>query len=314
MRKAACKAFTLVELLVVIAIIGILIGLLLPAVQAAREAARRTQCSNNLKQIGLGLHSYHDVYKILPKGSHWRGLDMTKNKGPAPLHILPYIEQVAMFEAFDLSDTAPSTNNQTFPGGIMIGTTEVSTFLCPSNPRKKNGNIALHHYAASSGPTSDNTSGTCSCSLDFNSFATHSINNIKVASSTYAGPFYRRADSNATRFNEVLDGLSNTILFGEVRPECSIHHDQGWTRNNNGQGLTGTIVPINFDSCSVDPAADGCNRPCNWRTELGFKSLHPGGCQFVFGDGNVRFINQTISHPTYQLLGGKADGKAVQIP
>jgi prepilin-type N-terminal cleavage/methylation domain-containing protein/prepilin-type processing-associated H-X9-DG protein len=316
MRKFACKAFTLVELLVVIAIIGILIGLLLPAVQAAREAARRTQCSNNLKQIGLALHGYHDVYKKLPRGSGFPGSANVESKAPITVTILPYLEQQALFEAFDLSATAPLSDAQTFPGGSqVIGTTEVATYLCPSNTQRKNpsNNRALHHYAASSGPTADITSPSCSCSESFNSFATHPYN-VSKSPMSYAGPFHRRENADPTKYNDILDGLSNTIMFGEVRGECSQHNVQGWATVNNGQGLTATIIPINYDSCSPDPAANPCKRPCNWSTELGFKSLHPGGCQFVFGDGNVRFINQTISHPLYQILGGKADGKAAQIP
>lgn len=96
---------------------------------------------------------------------------------------------------------------------------------------------------------------------------------------------------------------------------CSAHNSGGWGSSNNGQGLTSTIVPINFDSCSRDPAEpDGCRRYCNWSTELGFKSRHPGGANFLLGDASVRFVAQTIDHWTYQYLGAKADDIAVTLP
>ena len=289
----------------------ILIGLLLPAVQAAREAARRTQCANNMKQIGLALHGYHDVYKKLPKGSHFGGTV----GGPVTVYILPYMEQQALHDNFNLI-AAPQTDTQTLSGTTTLaGSVIIEAYLCPTDTHEQlnSGGFAMHNYAASTGPTADITSPSCSCSQSFNSYATHPYGLNGKGSSAYAGPFHRRWDVLASGFHDITDGLSNTILFGEVRPKCSIHNQQGWVRNNNGQGLTATIIPINFDSCDPN-AANACNRPCNWSTELGFKSLHPGGCQFLFGDGNVRFVQQTVSHTLYQLLGGKADKKPVQLP
>ena len=106
------KAFTLVELLVVIAIIGILIALLLPAVQAAREAARRSQCTNNLKQIGIALHNYHDTFKVFPPGGLWYtnstgNANWVRNRGSMLLHILPFVEQQSLYDAFDFTFVEP---------------------------------------------------------------------------------------------------------------------------------------------------------------------------------------------------------------
>jgi prepilin-type processing-associated H-X9-DG protein len=134
-----------------------------------------------------------------------------------------------------------------------------------------------------------------------------------VYGGTFAGPFFRGGVSTSMR--DCLDGLSNTIYFGEVRPMCSAHNGNGWGSSNNGQGLTSTIVPINYDSCDRSAAgADNCGRYCNWNTELAFKSLHPGGAMFLFGDGNVRLLDENIDHWMYQYLGGKSDGNAAQVP
>jgi len=125
-----------------------------------------------------------------------------------------------------------------------------------------------------------------------------------------AGPFDRLLPS-FTAVKHCTDGLSNTIFFGEVLPACSVHHSAGWIDTNNGQGFTNTLVPINFDTCQTDLSASPCNHSCNWTTEMGFRSRHPGGAQFLFGDGSVHFLTESIDHQTYQHLGAKSDGEAV---
>ena len=114
------------------------------------------------------------------------------------------------------------------------------------------------------------------------------------------------------RLADVAHGLSSTIFFGEVRPRCSEHARNGWATSNNGNGYCTTLIPINYDTCN-DNATDPCRRPCNWNTEVGFKSAHVGGSQFLLGDGSVHFVSENIDHLTYQALGGKQDGKVAQL-
>jgi prepilin-type N-terminal cleavage/methylation domain-containing protein/prepilin-type processing-associated H-X9-DG protein len=297
-------AFTLVELLVVIAIIAILIGLLLPAVQSAREAARRIQCANNLKQIGLAVNLYESSWKWFPVGSYWAVGD----RGSILIRLLPYIEQQALYERFDFTKTV---DGQTFPGTTTpIGSTIINTYVCPTD---NNGGLladrAIHNYSASAGPTKHIDSPSCPCS-EWSSWNNYGLEPYESVPK-FAGPFHRRGGQ--CQVKDVRDGVSNTIFFGEVRRDCSIHTQQGWARSNNGNGLVATMVPINYDSCK-NGETNGCARPCNWNTELAFKSAHPGGAQFVFGDGAVRYINEGIDHWNYQYLGGKADGQTVKLP
>jgi len=299
------NAFTLVELLVVIAIIGVLVALLLPAVQAAREAARRTQCSNNLKQIGIGLHNYHDTLNVFPPGAIW---GVTPNKGSVLVHLLPFIEQQNLYEKFDFS-TDPYS--QTLPDGTLIAAQIVKPYVCPSdqNTGLLNGR-AVHNYTGSVGPSKLIDNSACSCPTGVTWGNTYGLSPYDDPKN-YGGPFTRRAV--ATRMSDVTDGLSNTIFFGEVRRGCSAHVNTGWVSSNNANGLTSTIIPINSDTCQTG-ASDKCKQPCNWNMELGFRSQHPAGCQFLFGDGAVRFLPETIDHWNYQYLGGKAEGQTAQVP
>jgi prepilin-type processing-associated H-X9-DG protein len=111
--------------------------------------------------------------------------------------------------------------------------------------------------------------------------------------------------------SEIRDGLSNTIFFGEVLPMSSWHNGHGWATSNNGSGYCSTVVPINFDTSSRESSGDGCHRYCNYNTAEGFKSSHPGGANFAFGDGSVHFLPETIDHQSYQYLGAKADAQPV---
>jgi prepilin-type N-terminal cleavage/methylation domain-containing protein/prepilin-type processing-associated H-X9-DG protein len=323
-------AFTLVELLVVIAIIGILIALLLPAVQAAREAARRMQCTNNLKQIGLAIHNYHDTHKCFPGTYFYAGtnaLDSAHLRGSILVRLLPYIEQGSVYKGFDFRK---NTDGQLVPGSTTQYLCQViiQTYVCPSDKGNDLSpwNAAWDNYAASCGPTPENPTGNPSCPCDASTWYAYARVTPTYPSKwngNPAGPFTRNRTANydiyVSRMRDVTDGLSNTIFFGERRRDCSYHNWNGWSRSNNGQGICGTLIPINFDSCHTDTETlsaplTGCNRNCTWNTEFGFKSMHPGGANFLFGDGSVHYLSETIDHWNYQYLGAKDDGQVAKIP
>jgi len=341
MNRASRRGFTLVELLVVIAIIGILIALLLPAVQAAREAARRSQCTNNLKQIGLALHNYHDTYKSFPAGAWCCGGNGSALNRKLPMlgAILPFIEQAPVYDQID--QTADLQTFRMPNTGFEISGVLIQAYICPSDnavqPASASPNQRyMQNYAASGGPNPFGNNPNCPCpSFDWwrQTYASpfHGAYNFHNWSNNPAGFFCRNTteyrplvnNNNRTYYGKMadgIDGLSNTILAFEVRPDCGTHASQGWARPNQVSGLADTIVPINYDSCYPNLAAaqaagfDGCNAKCNWNMEMGAKSLHPGGANFVIGDGSVRFISETTDHMTYQLLGDKCDRQPVTLP
>ena len=321
-QRASQRAFTLVELLVVIAIIGVLVALLLPAVQAAREAARRSQCTNNLKQLAIGIELYHSAYGKLPAGANWLddacsppGDPCENSRGNMLMRLLPFIEQRALFQQIDFSKV---TDGQRRPDGALIGATPVATFICPSDDPSSlaNSGLASMNYAGSRGPTKHLNNPGCNCAiwdlLNNRDVGTEVFEySDHVPGSEFAGVFTR--GSTQVKHRQITDGLSNTIFMGEVRPACSEHVARGWADSNNVQGIASTLIDVNYDTCSKDHA-DGCHRWCNWNTETGFKSAHPGGASFCMGDGSVHFVSETIELFTYNRLGAKADGHPVSLP
>jgi prepilin-type N-terminal cleavage/methylation domain-containing protein/prepilin-type processing-associated H-X9-DG protein len=299
------RAFTLVELLVVIAIIGILVALLLPAIQAARESSRRSQCGNNLKQIGIALHNYELANKRLPPGARYKSGG--KGRGSIMLFLLPYLEEAGLAGSINLNsadldaDVGPSRTN--------IRSQNVTTYICPSDGLEKiYPDIAVHNYAASRGPTGVFDNPGCSCPLPsaWAALAMAPVDDPK----NFAGPFTRVG--LMSKLSQITDGLSKTIFFGEVRPGCSEHASSGWAYTNNGNGYCTTLIPINYDTCNRD-GPDNCKLYCNWTTEVGFRSAHSGGAQFLLGDGSVHFLLDSIDHQAYQYLGAKNDGFAVSM-
>ena len=238
-RRPQNEGFTLVELLVVIAIIGVLVGLLLPAVQAAREAARRMSCSNNFKQIGLGLHNYHSAYKQLPmqSGGTYNMWDPSNGQGSSNLDnnrfrlswlvgLTPFIEQQGLWERISNpvdGDGDGNINNpgaQPFSDAAAMGprpwdtryrpwVTEIPTFRCPSDPGFGLPAMARTNYAANIGDSTDWVNH------GFYRWqgGTWNQGHIRNANCSNRGFFYNR---KATKFRDVLDGLSNTIAAGEI--------------------------------------------------------------------------------------------------
>jgi prepilin-type N-terminal cleavage/methylation domain-containing protein len=320
------RAFTLVELLVVIAIIGVLVALLLPAVQAAREAARRSQCANNLKQLGIAIHNYHDTFNWLPPGAVFHGGATTapngqpiNHRGSIHIRLLPYIEQQPLYSMYDMNT---GTDGQMLPNGRWLNGELVPTYVCPSDGRNRRTNanpngVQAANYYPNMGPSSAiSNSGSCSCPL-YPTFQSFNRPGNNTDANRPAGPFTRNGWTYQSRLSEIEDGTSNTIFMGEVRSFCSGHVMAGWAHSNKWGGFT--QIPINFDTCRTlaEATAAGmtpCNANCNWNAEVGFKSLHPGGAQFVLGDGSVRFIPQTVNMTVYNYLGDKADKQATQLP
>ncbi|NOY42733.1 MAG: DUF1559 domain-containing protein [Planctomycetes bacterium] len=319
-------AFTLVELLVVIAIIGVLVALLLPAVQAAREAARRTQCSNNLKQLGLALNNYHGAHGQFPLGAvhnpplSW-GDRKGGNHGSFMVALLPYFEQHAIHDACLFGP-----DDDTFADSVIDATGQfvhevwIDALLCPSDAEGKryyegantywswtdNLNAATSNYAASMG---SQQFGSC---FPGNEFGTgNSIHGEDATGQRISGVFSHLAWGASIR--EITDGTSHTIALGEIRPKCSAHARDGWMHVNSL--WFATSCPINWPTCSDEPGYDiNCTPDAGafeWSCQQGFKSQHVGGAQFVFCDGSVHFIDEDVDYRNYQRLGDRRDGESL---
>ncbi len=300
-------AFTLVELLVVIAIIGVLVALLLPAVQAARESARRMQCLNNLKNVGLAVLNYEIATGHLPPGRY--GCDGTANCMPNSwsrgasgfLTLLPYLEQQALFDSIDFDDgpwktpaNAPERDTETphLANQVVIGT-PLPLMNCPSDSKEqfvefKSIVEATSSYAFCSG--SHGPSGGISAVVKYQ-------NN---------GVFMYLSDTERFGFDlrELTDGTSQTIFVGETRDGHLGPTRNRWTAaGRHVDGLRTTDNPMNTE------AGTGWAEEVRYgySTTGSFASRHPGGTQFVFGDGHAQLLNENISLQLYQALSTRAD-------
>ena len=324
--------FTLVELLVVIAIIGILVALLLPAVQQAREAARRMACGNNLKQYGVGLHTYHDVWKALPPCN--QNFESAPNWNVAAVgwqaRILPQMEQGPLFDKliWDQSNPNYGANSPVLKNGAYVAASQIQVpyARCPSDSYV-GGLPGQANYTGSMG--SQKVTSNAGTGQPCNIFYTVRINyeNVKNGNSDYGSSsdpltlsgVFGRGGVAKMDFASMLDGTSNVIMVGEILPECHDHSGGGWWFiNGAGNAHASTSCPINMlTPCATDQndaiARNYPNPQCfdwsNWNISSAFKSRHPQGAQFVYGDGSVHFLMQQMNYTTYQRLGGRRDGQ-----
>jgi prepilin-type N-terminal cleavage/methylation domain-containing protein/prepilin-type processing-associated H-X9-DG protein len=338
------SAFTLIELLVVIAIIAILIGLLVPAVQKVREAAARTQCQNNLKQLGIALHSFHEVNKRFPYAS----LSST-TYGPSPFEkLLPYIEQENAYKVFD--DTAASGGTPNTPAATdpndEVGQLRIATYMCPSDIQTGQGFL-------------------------FGWTNYHSNHGTAVWIAGWDGlfapkfPAAGQPDGRAVRITDITDGTSNTAAFAEVCKGAGGGSNMArypWTdcfeyTGGNPPGATITtarnaLLAANWQTAQLAGNASGWtggnswrwrgypwregsiwrtgythllppNKPCweftgnppDWYKLVSTaSSWHPGGANLCLADGSVRFVREGVDPDTWTALGSRGGNEALTLP
>ncbi len=345
-RRDRRDGFTLVELLVVIAIIGILIGLLLPAVQAAREAARRTQCANNLKQIGLGLHNYHDVNRTFPFSwmLYLPGGDLTQlNAQCWGTRILPYIEQKPLYDQYD--SRFPTCNEfaalPPVARNLEVIKTPLEVFACPSAPGSARDRIYDADYTPGGFPVTFTAAPSDYCVVsgvrgDFATLAYASYPGGAGGGREGVMQFNGNDPSNpasasgsSSNMASITDGTSNTIMIGERVGGGQIYLAGGrpapagspWDefRGLNGGGWGDILNGEHWYSGSLQdgmlgPDGGPCAINCTNRRSAGFYSFHPGGAQFLLADGSVRFITATIDAFTLASISTRKKGESVQVP
>ena len=338
MRRSSFKSFrsmlgfTLIELLVVIAIIAVLVALLLPAVQQAREAARRSQCKNNLKQLGIALQNYHETAETFPPAGFWfnaggpssgaslanTGVGNINGYGPSVfVMLLPHVDQQPLYDKFDSNLSISAAANAPIRGATIPG------FLCPSDP-----------YATSSNNLTRYTNGTGNwgrgcygpyIGSGMTNFLTTAYSGLPTAQRGIMG------QSGAARIAGVTYGTSNTLAFLELRAGPDANDPRGtWalTRgislggcDNIGDCVTPINDPFNYDPNGANPddVQDCSSNPTvgmkGWSGgdgQQGGKSMHVGGAQCALADGGVKFLNEKINIGVFRgivtISGGETDG------
>jgi prepilin-type N-terminal cleavage/methylation domain-containing protein/prepilin-type processing-associated H-X9-DG protein len=321
-RRPNRAAFTLVELLVVIAIIGILIALLLPAVQAARESARRTQCQNNLKQLGLAVQMYHDTWGRYPYVRSGGG----NNRHTWALLLMSYLEQESVMDVYksdlpgvnktDGLNNHSNPNPPATPDPQMVAArgTQVRAFFCPT--RRVLPSLSPITGPANPTGTTGVASDYAACSGDANTTPTTSGIFQIISSPPHMGPPFE-ARGPVVRINDVLDGTNATMLIGEKHIELIISAGpsagQPGLNNYAQDGMIFSGSENNTYHRRAGPSNTLAPTP-SWPINNQFGSWHPGVCQFVFADGSVRALRVSTAGTTLGLMANRKDGQAFSSP
>jgi prepilin-type N-terminal cleavage/methylation domain-containing protein len=324
MTRIRRRGFTLIELLVVIAIIAILIALLLPAVQQARESARRTQCKNNMKQLGLALHNYHDVYNQFPI-NYSTVFTLDNSSLSWMVGILPYIEQATLYAQvntnFGINNDPrwlnPQTGTVVNPSNGWVAKQVIPAYRCPSDTSDAimggranyGGSWAVNSYKGVAG--ANWAWGSWQSPAAFNQTRWGATNNGLDRGNGLL--FRANAFSYSNNFSNVTDGTSNTFAIGEAVPRYCTHTWWWWF---NGSTATCSI-PLNAPAvCAGIPAGsskDAALVHCqgDWPNNYSFKSQHVGGGQFTMTDGAVKFISENIDMNVYRGLATIGGGEVL---
>jgi prepilin-type N-terminal cleavage/methylation domain-containing protein/prepilin-type processing-associated H-X9-DG protein len=325
------SGFTLIELLVVIAIIAILIALLLPAVQQAREAARRTQCKNNMKQLGLAIHNYLDVAQMFPYrrgGTSRANPDGNNNEGSGLTLLLPYLDQAPLYNQISGVQTIggvtyqPYGDNANDTSGYTLWRTDIPSFLCPSSPNVKNAvgatlSSGLTHYGLSAGDSAVHN--------EVVGFTDTTVQTTANARRLVRGPFGYQTNR---RIADLTDGTSNTVLMGEMTSARAAGSTEvlGGTARDMGDGIYNSPITcrnaMNSTTGQYTSGTISASRGARWaRGHMGYigittilppnspscagmgfnssgvfsvQSRHTGGAHVLMGDGAVRFVSNNI--------------------
>lgn len=314
-RPPVRRGFTLIELLVVIAIIAILIALLLPAVQQAREAARRSQCRNNLKQLGLALHNYHDVYGMFAPGAITLTSGVLVHNGQASLgdtprrpylpHLLPYLDQTPVYARFTWRSDGFDFFQQPDAGLVL------SALVCPSDGHSDNPKLTLG-------------AGTPVAVTNYGAMVGQRIGDVNVRN---RGAF---SVNRGVRVRDFLDGTSNVMMLAEQLTGSDSDLRGLWLNAGGGSTLLSTeLTPNSSAADALYPSPIWCaegdgvtddprnNLPCVQGTELpdgqhvASRSRHAGGVHILLGDGSVRFVSENINLQIWRIVGLISSGEIV---
>lgn len=331
------QGFTLIELLVTIAIIGILIAMLLPAVQAVREAARRIQCTNNLKQLALAAHQYHDTVGTFPPAILLSQYDSATSKYRGTnlfVFLLPHLEQGGLYDSWDFGD--PNTN---FSGGRSARSAQGPNLLCPSEPESEN---PLYYPAQLTGSSTDRYINVTNYAGNAGTRSYHPSSGLITTDGIFfmAGPGSQpEANQKPVRLADITDGTSSTFLFGERNrwdTNYNTFAEQGWdwafryygnwaatTTTDIAHVTLSTYSPINYRMPFDYDGRSGASPPAGSVTSFGyyidlrvcaFGSSHPGGANFAMCDGSVQFYSEAIPLITLQALSTRSGSEIIDKP